>query len=496
MTHIIRPKIGKHHLRLILVIGLLFASVVNGKSIPIEERDAVRMELQQKAQDIITAVVANNPQVQEEIDNSVGYLAGTAFSAKSLLLGGATGEGIIYDKHNRSRTYIDLNRIELGVGLGAGDYRYLVIFQERSSLLRFRRGTWKSSIGAEAEIGEQDKGSSTITNKGYKIYVLEDTGANASITLRLARVTINDELTDTGVGNASMAMSGFDKEGRQGDDAPRVWDQYLPFLAQKALDKGYDLPRPYGVSLLYAHVEQDQLLDSLKGGLNGGEVESFDFVSFDNAQSNTDSVQLKVDAWLFPFMNLYATAGHTEGEAPLDVELDGTGMLDYLDISCDRLVNNPLCGSLDGKTVVLPVNARPSGMTYSVGTILAGGWHGFFFTLPLNWTILDLDGRTTEGNVFTVTPRVGKVLDLGNYGNLAVYGGGNYLDTKLTVTGSYTFPGEKLTVDYVIDQENKDKWNGVIGANWDIDSHWSVICEYNGFFGSREAFIGSLVWRF
>ena len=93
-----------------------------------------------------------------------------------------------------------------------------------------------------------------------------------------------------------------------------------------------------------------------------------------------------------------------------------------------QIINNPLCGPLDGKTVVLPVNASPSGMTYSVGTILAGGWNGFFFTVPLNWTILDLDGRTTEGDVFTITPRVGKILDLDNYGNLAVYGGGNYLE--------------------------------------------------------------------
>jgi hypothetical protein len=288
----------------------------------------------------------------------------------------------------------DLHRIEFGMGLGVGEYRYLIIFQQRSALLSFRRGAWKPGIGTEAVIGAQEKGASTRNNKGYKNYALADNGANASVTVRLLRVTINEELTDTGVGSARMAMAGFDKEGAQGDDAPRVWDQYLPFFAQQVLDKGYDLPLPYGVSVLYAHVEQDQLLDSLKGGLNGGELEPFDFVSFDNAQSVSDSLQLKVDAWLFPFMNLYATAGQTEDDAPLDVQLDGTGMLDYLDISCDKIINNPLCVLLDGKTIVLPVYATPSGMTYSVGTIL------------------DLDGRTTEGDVFTITPRVGKVLVL------------------------------------------------------------------------------------
>ena len=231
MVHVIPPQNRKYHWRLVLAIGLLFATAVHGKSVPVEERDAARAELKQKAQEIVMAVVANNPEVQDEIDNSVGYLAGTAFTAKSILLGGGTGEGVIYDNHNNTRTYIELNRIELGVGLGAGDYRYLVIFQERSALLSFRRGVWKPGIGVEAVIGGQDQRSSTSDNNGYKTYALADNGANASITLRLLRVTINEELTDTGVGNTGMAMAGFDKEGTQGDDAPRVWDQYLPFFA-------------------------------------------------------------------------------------------------------------------------------------------------------------------------------------------------------------------------------------------------------------------------
>ena len=88
MVHIVRPKTGKHHLRLILIIGLLFATAVHGRSVPVEERDAARAELKQKAQELIAAVVANNPEVQEEIDNSVGYLAGTAFAAKPSWWGG------------------------------------------------------------------------------------------------------------------------------------------------------------------------------------------------------------------------------------------------------------------------------------------------------------------------------------------------------------------------------------------------------------------------
>ena len=96
-------------------------------------------------------------------------------------------------------------------------------------------------------------------------------------------------------------------------------EAYLPIGGQKVLDKGVDLPLPLGLSLLYVHLEQDQLFDSLQGGLNGGEVVPLDFVSFDNAESLTDSVQLRFDAWLLPLINVYAMLGLSEGFCRIQV---------------------------------------------------------------------------------------------------------------------------------------------------------------------------------
>ena len=50
--------------------------------------------------------------------------------------------------------------------------------------------------------------------------------------------------------------------------------------------------------------------------------------------------------------------------------------------------------------------------------------------------------------------------------------------------------------DYIIDQENKDKWNALLGFNWDINKRLSWSAEYNGFIGSRDAFISSLSWKY
>ena len=55
---------------------------------------------------------------------------------------------------------------------------------------------------------------------------------------------------------------------------------------------------------------------------------------------------------------------------------------------------------------------------------------------------------------------------------------------------------DDLRVDYDIKQKNKDKWNLLVGGNWDITRRWSVALAYNGFIGSREAFLGSASFRF
>ena len=120
-------------------------------------------------------------------------------------------------------------------------------------------------------------------------------------------------------------------------------------------------------------------------------------------------------------------------------------------------------------------------------------------TIPFNFSEIDLDRTLAYGSpIITVTPRVGRTFALGDWGNFALFTGGNYLTSELEISGTYRVPvgDEELTFDYTVQQENKDPWNAVLGFNWDVNKQFSWGLEYNGFIGSREAFIASLTWRF
>jgi hypothetical protein len=488
-------KLLPHLLIITLSVTLLTACA----TIPVEKRAGMRLEINQRADDAIVKLVERNPEVQEALDTSVGYFVGQVSAAKIPVVGGGSGLGLLYDREAGTRTYMNIKRYDVGVDLGGRRIIKKIIFQDHETFEEFRSGVWRPGIGAESGAGE--KGSTTVTEvgKGASFYLLPETGAAVVASARLVRITVNEDLTDTGVSSVSLPNTGFTVTDRQGEDAPRVWEHKLPFMAQKVVDMGYDLPLPYGIGITYAKVDQDQLVDNLQVGINGRETEPFEFVTFTNASSDSESLQLKLDAWLFPFLNVYGLLGKVDGVAPVDIDLDGNGMLDHLGITCGGIPpnTNPLCPLLQDKTFTLPtINATFEGETYGIGMVLAGGWNNWFVTIPFNFTYADMDGKDTEGLAYTVTPRFGYVFNLDSRGNLALFGGGNWLKTELTVAGQVSTPDEKIVIDYIIDQSNKDRWNLLLGYNWDINKRWSWMLEYNGFIGSREAFITSIVRRF
>ena len=489
--------------RLIIPIILSLAAC---STIPVDQRPARRAEIDTAAEAIIERITAQDPSVQAELDSAVGYLAGRLSSVSAPLVGGGSGIGVLVNNRNRTRAYVNLNRFDLSAGLGAQTYGILLIFDDKEVMDSFRQGRWQTAAGGDVAAGTAGGTGVVGRQKGFTIRALTEAGLVAGVSLRLIRVSVNHDLTDTGISEISIPNRGFDTPDGQ-DEGPRIWDRKLPFLAQRVVDGGYDLPLPLGTGITYVYTDQEQLLDQLEIGFDGGEKTPINFVTFDNAFSKSDTAQVKFDAWLFPFMNVFASIGRVNGRAPLEFTLDGdTALEDLIDggvVDCEPSSTPPftppnpiICAALPGTSITVPIEASFTGTTYGIGTVLAGGWNGFFVTIPIVFTYADMEDTNTEGVVTAVTPRAGSVINMGRWGNLAIYGGGQYLKSELDVSGTFEFGDTGLAVDYKIRQENKDKWNGLIGGNWDINKHWSWALEYGGFVGSRENVITTVSLRF
>jgi len=279
------------------------------------------------------------------------------------------------------------------------------------------------------------------------------------------------------------------------DDGERViWHRKLPFLAQQVVDLGFELPNPYGVALIPARIRQDLVLDSLVIGINGPPDREIDFVDFGTPSVENSALQLKLDAWILPFLNVFTTVGVFDGNAAIPLKFEGADLFPQL---CAVTPNAPACV----RTYSAVANPSYQGSNIALGINLAMGWARFFVALPATYAWTDVDIIDTTVTALNITPRIGMTGDMGDRGSVAVFVGVTYLRAEVDIAGEVDLDtpggpaGDTTTLAFRISQRNKDRWNYLLGFNWDLNKNWSVMAEA-GFGGSRENFIGGVTYRF
>jgi hypothetical protein len=277
-----------------------------------------------------------------------------------------------------------------------------------------------------------------------------------------------------------------------------IWPRVLPFFAQNVLDLGFELPKTFGFAIVPNAIKQDLILKGLKVGINGSDMVDMDFVQFGTARADNENLQLKADVWLFPFLNLYATYGKMHGSAATPISIKGQDLVDFIGGNCDGVITPQICKN----NIAVVVEPEYTGSNVSVGFTLAMGWDRFFVALPVTYVITNLNILEDDVKAFQISPRIGISSDAGKWGTLSTFVGATYLDAELDVAGKLSIdtrgiPGENQTteLDFIINQENADKTNFLIGFNWDLTKSWSFHSEA-GFGGSRESFIASTTYRF
>jgi hypothetical protein len=78
-----------------------------------------------------------------------------------------------------------------------------------------------------------------------------------------------------------------------------------------------------------------------------------------------------------------------------------------------------------------------------------------------------------------------------NTANRAVDAAGNLL----TAVDGALSNASTATVQYSLDKSLKDKWNFIVGAQFQLNKHWMLRGEF-GFLGSRQQFLGGIQYRF
>ncbi len=263
----------------------------------------------------------------------------------------------------------------------------------------------------------------------------------------------------------------------------------LPIWGEKARQKGYDLPLPFGAGANMVFMSQNIELRNVKVGF-GGPLLEVEGIDFSDAQSHDRAFTARLDAWLLPFANVYGIFGTVNGETELDLEIGN--ILGNLPPDGFPPIFLPE-GSID-------LNIDYNGTTFGGGLTLAGGYKHFFASVDANYTYSNIDVVDGKIRVYTVSPRVGLLIDPPGFpGSLALWVGGMYMRYRQTVTDDINLQEfddrlPSVEIDFKIDIKNDDPWNFLFGGQWELTKRWHFTAE--GGLGDRKQLVTGLFFRF
>lgn len=246
-------------------------------------------------------------------------------------------------------------------------------------------------------------------------------------------------------------------------------------LFGKDLAAGHYVPRAFGVGLDIFHVDQSLDVERLSVVLPPG----FPPLPIENGagivtQSDVRNDGLKVDAWLFPFLNVFGLYGRLDGDT--DVDLRGTQL--------------PLPPDLQ------QFGIDYDGDVYGAGIVLAVGGDRWFGSVVATFTDTDLNGSFTSSiKATTIQPRIGL-----RYGtNNEVWVGGYWIDADESHSGTIIVdfgPGVGLVpVDFDVGLSQSEDFSPSIGTHVTFGESWEATFEI-GAGGDRDTLLGNLTYRF
>jgi hypothetical protein len=326
----------------------------------------------------------------------------------------------------------------------------------------------------------------------------------------------------------------------------------LPILGKQVTAKGYDLPYPAGVSVQYFWQKSDIIIDNLMVGFNNGEMTNLDgIVRFDKAIATASALTVRPDVWVLPFLNVYAILGRSQASTEVGFGVwvpDSTGIEQEI-LSAGTVVDfkstsagfglTPTIG-VGGGFLALDMNMawtdvpqldKPT-FTFVFGPRLGKSfkfknhpqsniavWAGGF-RVKLN---SETNGSIALSDVFPEDGELQAQIDQGiekvadaqeqvdswwnnltppeqsNPVNKAKYESANKILSSageiLNAADMAVNNISNSTVQYSMDKRPKDKWNFIVGSQYQINKHFMIRGEF-GFLSSRTQFMAGLQYRF
>ena len=270
--------------------------------------------------------------------------------------------------------------------------------------------------------------------------------------------------------SSSSPASWWTAGQEQPPQEPKRWSSFLPLMKEEALSRGYQLPLPFGTGMTFTLLTgRDIEVTDLRIGVNGADPTSVSqFVDL-GSESNVFNANLKLDAWILPFLNVYMLLGYVYNESKTNVRVD-------LPTPFELDVDTTLDGFVGGG-----------------GLTLAAGYGDFFMVIDSNYSQTDI-GFDDSFRAVTASMRAGALTTLGQK-PCQLWLGGSYWDTANVAKGTKDVPGVGR-IQFEADQGPEFPWLMDIGGNLRVAPGFEFFADFaSDFHGGLIVTVGP-VFRF
>lgn len=138
--------------------------------------------LMQDATKAKAAMSQADSNVRELFNSSAGYAIFPNVGKGAYIIGGASGNGIVYEKGIMTG-YANLKQVDVGLQVGGEAYREVLFFENQDELNDFKNGEYELSANATAVAIEKGKAKTIKFEDGVAVATMPKAGAMVGVSV-------------------------------------------------------------------------------------------------------------------------------------------------------------------------------------------------------------------------------------------------------------------------------------------------------------------------
>lgn len=157
-----------------------------------------KAEIRTNARKALSDLYKMQPSARSVIEKAAGYGVFSSFGTKIMVVGGASGKGVVIDNASKKETFMKMLQVGGGVGIGIQDLRLVFVFENKKSMNDFVSQGWEVGGTASGAAKYGDSGvaldQAISVSPGVWVYQLTEKGLAADAMVKGTKYSKDGDL--------------------------------------------------------------------------------------------------------------------------------------------------------------------------------------------------------------------------------------------------------------------------------------------------------------